>query len=539
MPSCSHLFFSINILQAQSIPRPKLVVGIVVDQMRWDYLYRYYDRYAENGGFKRLLKQGFSCENTFIPYSLTETACGHACVYTGTVPAINGIIANYWYATDSRKTVYCTSDNSVNSIGTNNDAGRQSPVNLLVTTIGDELKLATNFRAKVIGIALKDRGSILPAGQSANAAYWYDYKTGNWISSTYYMKSLPGWVNDFNDQKLVDNYYKKGWNTLYPISSYKQSSDDRGEFANQNYGIKGNDFPYNFSRSVGKDYMHILSMPAGNSLTAEFAKAAIIKEQLGADSITDMLTLSFSSTDYIGHGFGPNSVQVEDTYLRLDKDLGEFLTFLDEKVGKGQYTCFLTADHGVVSIPDFLETKRIKAGNTDIQALKSGLTKELKNKYGRDSLVLTITNHQVYLDMDLIRNEKLDPEKIKQDIINYIITLKGVERVFDLEKLDKIPLNATIKERHINQYNYKRSGQLQIIPEAHWLDGYMEGGTGHSVWNPYDSHIPLLWYGWGIKAGQSNREVYMTDIAVTLAAMLHIQMPSGSVGKVITEVRQP
>ena len=184
--------------RAQSVPRPKLVVGIVVDQMRWDYLYRYYDRYSATGGFKRMLSQGFSCDNTFIPYTPTVTACGHASIYTGSVPAINGITGNYWYDNVANKTVYCTEDSTVTTVGSPTTAGLQSPRNLFVNTLGDELRLASNFRGKVVGVALKDRGSILPAGHSANAAYWYDPKTGDWITSTFYMTDLPKWVKDLD-----------------------------------------------------------------------------------------------------------------------------------------------------------------------------------------------------------------------------------------------------------------------------------------------------------------------------------------------------
>ncbi|HEV7780509.1 MAG TPA: alkaline phosphatase family protein, partial [Chitinophagaceae bacterium] len=282
----------------QGIQRPKLVVGIVIDQMRWDYLYRFYDRYAPNGGFKRMLNQGFSCENTLIPYAPTITACGHSTLYTGAVPAISGITGNFWWDRDQARSVYCTEDKTVNTVGSTSALGKMSPKNMLVTSICDELRLATNFKSKVIGIAIKDRGGILPAGHSANAAYWYDNTTGNWITSTYYMNELPKWVSDLNAKGLVNKYYEQGWDLLYPAATYTQSTADEKSYEGKPFG---NTFPYDLKKFIGKDYGKISTTPMGNTLTAEMAKAAIVEEKLGADNITDMLTISFSSPDYIGH----------------------------------------------------------------------------------------------------------------------------------------------------------------------------------------------------------------------------------------------
>lgn len=318
------------------IQRPKLVVGIVVDQMRWDYLYRYYDRYKPNGGFKRLLTQGHTCENTLIPYAPTVTACGHSAIYSGAPPAISGIAGNNWWDRYQERSVYCTEDKTVKTVGSNNaGAGQQSPRNMLVTTIGDELRLATNFKSKVIGVCIKDRGSILPAGHSANAAYWYDGGSGNFISSDYYMNELPAWVTAFNTRKLVNTYYEKGWQLLYPANSYSQSTADDKTYEATTLG--GKTFPYDLKKYIDKDFGKISTTPMGNSLTIEFAKAALLNEQLGQDVVTDILAISFSSPDYIGHSYGPNSIESEDGFLRLDKELGELLDFLDSKVGKTQY----------------------------------------------------------------------------------------------------------------------------------------------------------------------------------------------------------
>jgi predicted AlkP superfamily pyrophosphatase or phosphodiesterase len=511
-------------LSNTSLPRPKLVVGIVVDQMRWDYLYRYYERYLPAGGFKRLLTEGFSCENTMISYAPTITACGHTCIYTGSVPAIHGITGNDWFDYKQNGIIYCTEDDSAKTIGSNSTAGQMSPRNLLVTTIGDELRLATNFRSKVVGIAIKDRGAILPAGHSANAAYWYDNKTGDWITSSYYQDSLPSWVKELNAKKLPDKYYATDWNTLYPLNTYVQSN------------LAKTGFPYTLKQYAGKNYQVISATAYGNSFTLDMAKAAIEGEKLGNNSVTDMLTVSLSSPDYIGHAYGPNSVEEEDCYLRLDKDLGAFLDYLDSKIGKGQYFVFLTADHGAANEPAFLKANKIPAGNFDDQKVTDELNQMLKEKFETDGLIYGIINYQVYLNRNAITEKKIGKDLLNTSIINYLLQNAAVDRAFAIDDVNNTTLTAKIKEAVTNGYYPSRSGDIQIILHPQWIDGFLNGGTTHGVWNPYDAHIPLIWFGWNISPGKTNHEIYMTDIAPTVAAMLKIQMPSGSIGHVIEEV---
>lgn len=517
----------------ETLQRPKLVVGIMVDQMRWDFLYRYYDRFAAGGGFKRMLNQGFSCENTIIPFAPTVTAPGHSTAYTGTVPAIHGITGNLWWDRSLRRNVYCTEDKTVQTVGSGSQLGLQSPRNMLVTTICDELRLATNFQSKVIGVAIKDRGAILPAGHSANGAYWYDNTNGNWISSTYYMTDLPQWVKDFNARKLVDKYYQQGWNTLYANNTYTQSTTDDKPYESKGLGAG---FPYDLKKFIGKNYGAIASTPHGNSLTFDVAKAALDGEKLGADAITDFLAVSISSPDYIGHSFGPNSIEQEDDFLRLDKDLGDFFTFLDSKVGAGQYMVFLSADHGVAHIPGFMKENKLPGGSFSAGSMAAQLNQQLKDKYGKEDLVVSDFNYQFTLNDSLINSAKLNKDEISAFIIDFLTKQPPVARAFEINKMMETPLNNTIREMLVNGYYPLRGGDIQVILHSNWIESYGSGGTTHGAWAPYDSHIPLLWYGWGIKAGKTNRETYMTDIAPTIAAMLHIQMPSGNIGKVITEI---
>lgn len=527
------LLCSVTVFGQESIPRPKLVVGLVIDQMRWDYLYRYYDRYAPNGGFKRMLKQGFTCENTMIPYTPTYTGCGHSSIYTGSVPAINGITGNNWWDREQMRSVYCTEDKNVNTVGSKSSAGKQSPVNLLTTTICDELRIATNYKSKVIGISIKDRGGILPAGHSANAAYWYDNSVGSWISSTYYMTELPGWVNNFNNQKLVDSYYQQGWNLLYPAASYTQSTADEKSHEAKPFGAK---FPYDMKSYVGKDYGKIATTPMGNSLTAAFAKAAVTAEQLGADNITDFLAVSFSSPDYIGHSFGPNSVESEDGFLRLDRELGSLLDFLDTKVGKGQYTVFLSADHGVAHTPEYMKENKMPGGRLFMNSVTNQMNKLMNEKYNISNVIVYDDNYQLALNHPKLDSAKLNKKEITSWIVDYLAKDSAIARVFSLDELNTVPLPATIRTMLNNGYYKKRSGDIQFILKPNYIDAWSNTGTTHGLWNPYDSHIPLLWYGWGIKQGKTNRETYMSDIAPTIAALLRIQMPNGSVGQVINEV---
>jgi predicted AlkP superfamily pyrophosphatase or phosphodiesterase len=522
------------------LPRPKLVIGIVVDQMRWDYLYRYYNRYGNNG-FKRLLNEGFSCENTMVDYIPTVTAAGHTCIYTGTVPAIHGIAGNDFIIQATGRSMYCTDDSTVQTVGSISKAGQMSPRNLLTTTITDELRLATNFHSKVIGIALKDRGGILPAGHTANAAYWFDDKTGNWITSTYYMKELPQWVKDFNDQKLTENYLKQDWNTIYPIDTYLQSTADDNKYEAAFKGTDAPTMPVKTSALYKGNLGLIRNTPYGNTLTLDLSVAAINGERLGQGDATDFLAVSLSSTDYVGHQFGINAVEIEDTYIRLDRDIASFLTYLDAKIGKGKYTVFLTADHGAAHNTAFLNDNKIPAGVWDDAATLKDMNSFLMNKYKIDGLVISFNNYQVNLNYAIVKYLKLDEQVLKNDCIQYLQKLPYVAFAVDMEKASSANIPEELRDRIVNGYNPERSGCIQIILKPGWFTGHGTGdhgptGTTHGTWNPYDAHIPLVFMGWGIQHGTLTREVHMTDITPTVASLLHIQVPNGSIGKTISEV---
>jgi len=525
--------FSLS-LSAQ-VARPKLVVGLVIDQMRWDYLYRYNHRYGVNG-FKRLLSQGYSCENTLIPYVPTYTAVGHTCVYTGSIPAITGIVGNNWYDKATGKSVYCTDDSTVQTIGGSPDAGKMSPVNMWTTTVTDELRLSNNFRSKVIGIALKDRGAILPAGHSANAAYWYDDKAGKWVTSSFYMQQLPSWVSGFNQKDLPSVYMGRDWNTLFPIAEYDQSTADDKPFESRIKGDSGVIFPHKTSTyGEANKYASFKTTPFANTYTFDFARTAIENENLGRNKVTDFLTISISSTDYIGHSFGPNSIEIEDTYLRLDADIADFLTYLDKRLGAGNYLLFLTADHGVAHVPAFLKENRIPAGTMEDSVIAKELNVLIEAEYGIGKVARKVMNYQVYLDLEAIRKAGKDEAMVKNSVIRFLKQKPFIVAAFATDWLEQTTLPQPQKQMMINGYNPKRSGDVQFTYKPGYFDGGSKGTT-HGLWNPYDAHIPLLWFGWKIKPGKTYRETYMTDIAPTVAALLQIQAPNGNVGKVITEL---
>lgn len=520
------------------VERPKLVVGIVVDQMCWDYLYRYYGKY-ENGGFKRLLNEGFSCENTMINYIPSVTAIGHSTIFTGSVPSIHGIAGNDWIDPVTRKSVYCTDDPAVSAVGVSADTktGKMSPRNLLVTTITDELRLATNFQSKVVGVSLKDRASILPAGHNPTAAFWIDDASGKFITSSYYMNALPAWVDNFNDSSPIDKLLANGWNTLLPIEQYTESTADNEPWEGTLKSAAEPVFPYDVQKAYATDHSTLRQMPFGNSLTLEFAQAAIDGYRLGQEKTTDFLTINCASTDYAGHLVGPNAIEVEDVYLRLDRDLASFFRYLDQKIGKGNYLVFLTADHGAAHAEGFMEANKMPTGLL-AKDFKNDIENTLDAQFGSDNLVLGIDNFQVSFNTARIDSLHLDFDKIKAVTVNYLQHQDGIQYAVDQDKISEASIPSPLKEMMINGYNHQRSGSVLMVTQSGWLPFGLQKGTTHSVWNPYDTHIPLLFMGWNIVHGTTNQTLHMTDISATVAALLHIQMPSGCIGTPISEIMQ-
>ena len=468
--------------------RPKLVVGLAIDQMRWDYLYYYYDQYGK-GGLKRLLNEGFSCENTMINYIPTVTAIGHTSIYTGSVPALHGIAGNNFHL--GNKKVYCCEDKTVQTVGSNSKEGMMSPRNMWATTIGDMLKMATDAKSKVIGVALKDRAAIFPAGHAADAAYWWDHSSRGYITSTYYMKQLPAWVEKFNK-----------------------------------------------ANRPAKD-VDITGIPDGVTSTFKMAEATIKNEQMGMRGQTDMLCVSVSSTDIIGHKYGTRGKENHDVYMRLDRDLAEFFNYLDRKIGRGNYLFFLSADHAGAHNPNVSRSHNIPAGGWDYKATMTALNNHLQQKFGVADLFNDIYSTAMYLNHDVTKKAGLDEKAVKAAAVDYLKADSQFVYVVDMDNIASAPINSIVRERAINGYCRGRSGELLVIQRPNMLPFKVAAdyiGTSHSAWNPYDSHIPLVFMGWNVKHGQTSTPTYITDIAPTVCQMLHIQMPNACVGNAILKV---
>lgn len=467
------------------IERPKLVVGVIVDQMRWDYLYYYYEDYG-NDGIKRLLREGFSCENTMITHVPTVTAIGHSSVYTGSVPYFTGIAGN-GFMIDGKPVSSCD-DMSVDGVGTSGKAGHRSPRNMLATTIGDELKQAFDFECKVMGVAIKDRASILPAGHSADAAYWWDSEVGHFVTSSYYMDRLPGWVEKFN----------RRYNT-----------EPKFDLNTSNLGV---------------------------TYTFRMAEAILENEKLGQGKYTDLLAVSVSSTDAIGHTYSTRGRENYEVYMQLDKELAHFFNELDKRVGRGNYLLFLTADHGAAHNPNFMKEHNQPAGGWDAGLARKSINKAVEDELGVSNVVKAIYDYRIYLNDSIIESNDIDKNQVKEIALDVLKQDKDLILAVDYEKVEQASIPSFLKERIINGYHRGRSGDIFVMTRAGYLpfkvkDDYK--GTTHSAWNPYDSHIPLVFMGWHITPGETTIPTRMVDIAPTVCSMLHIQMPNSCIGKPI------
>lgn len=527
------LTFSL-VLTVQAQQRPKLVVGIVVDQMKMEYLYRFSDDFSANG-FKRIMDGGYTFHNMHYNYVPTYTAPGHASIYTGTTPATHGIVGNEWFNRATGKEMYCTDDASVKTLGDGTDKeGAMSPKNLLSTTITDELRMATNFRGKVIGMSIKDRGAILPAGHFANGAYWYS-KTGAFISSTFYGASLPEWVTEFNNEKRYMNYINGGWDLLKPVATYDESLVDDNPYEGKIDKTTGPVFPYNLKKINDEKGADVLrTTPFGNDILADLAIRAIDKEQLGKDAITDFLTVSFSSTDYVGHTFGPRSMELQDTYLRLDQTLAKFLTYLDQTVGKDNYVLFLTADHAGAENPNYLKDNKYNVKNVPSKSVDAALRKFSVATFGAD-VVLNYSNFNLFFNKPVLKEKGLELVKVKQSFKDYLMTQDQVKRVYTEEEI----LTSTGDDYFLSfiakGYDPKQNGDIFILDKAGYME-YIETGTTHGSPNSYDTHVPMLFYGWHVPKGNSHTKKHITQIAPTLSQLLKIPFTNGTEAEVLEEL---
>ena len=523
---------------SQQQDKPKLIVGIVIDQMRAEYLYRFQGNYAEDG-FKRLLREGFNVKNTHYNYIPTATGPGHTSIYTGTTPVNHGIVSNDWYNRELGRSIYCAEDSTVflvDHLGVQKDKKfknfSRSPKNNLTTTITDELKLFTNQRSKVIGVSLKDRGAIFPSGHLANAAYWYNPNNGHFVTSSYYMNKLPQWLIKFNNKKKSDSLLNQTWKTLLPIEKYIHSEIDDSSFEKKFKGKQLSIFPYDLKtlRKENGNYKLITHVPQGNTLLTELVKATIKGENLGRNETTDFLTISYSSTDYVGHNFGIRSKELEDTYIRMDREIALLLKDLDTEVGKDNYILFLTADHAVSDNPPFLKSKRLPGNFYNSKKIKENLNIYLSDIFGKDNYIAHIDKTQIYLS-----EKKIVKEKILKASLQFLITIEGMKDVFapklKVHSLDNSIISNVIK----NSYNSKESGDILYQMHSGWMEERLFGTT-HSTAYTSDTHVPLLWYGWHIPKGETVKPHVITQITPTLSFLLDIPLPNASNREPIKEL---
>ncbi len=515
---------------------PKLVVAITVDQMRADYLTRYARGFSD-GGFQRFYSEGFVGMDHHFSYAPTYTGPGHASIATGTTPAVHGIIGNNWFSrTDSTK-VYCVEDQNVQPVGMSGidpaAAGKMSPNRLNTSTWADEFKLHFTSRGgaqpKVIGASMKDRGAILPAGHSADAAYWVS--SGQFISSSHYMDALPQWVQEFNASDVLENLLASGWSLRDAADSYTGSMEDNTPYEGTWRGGERPTFPYDLlaleADNGGQDI--IKGTPHGNTLLVDFALAAMKAEKLGNDDIPDVLALSFSSTDYVGHKFGAHAMETEDTYRRLDDELSRLFTALDNQVGPGEWTAFLTADHGAVTVPGLEKNRGLPVDYWNPEPMKAAVQSAVSERYGRSDIIRQYDNDQFFLDRTVLRDANLNADEVARFAAGIAADYPAVQRVLTAADL-RIGSFTEGAEANVQRgWHPKASGDVVIMLKPGYLE-YSRTGTSHGSPYAYDTHVPFLIMGPGIPQGRTYARTEIRDIAPTLSALLGFPRPSGCTG---------
>lgn len=543
---CSISFLSFinsgNILSqdGRRIPpeKPKLIVGITVSQMRYDYISRYWNKFGEDG-FRKLINDGAFCKNVRYNYLFTQVAPGMATIATGSVPAVHGIIADEWFDKVKKVIVKATADEKVKALGGSYDFGFHSPHRVVSSTISDELRFASPT-SKVISIALDPEPAVLAGGHSANAAYWFDPYNGDWMSSTWYMDSLPAWVVNFNNKKIADVYLSEVWNPLLPLDQYSESLPDRNEYEK---GIQGQIvFPYDLNKLTQKkkerrNYDLLRFVPSGNTFTKDFAINAILNDSLGMRHVTDMLYITFTATGNAGVLYGNKSVEMEDLFLRLDKDIAHFLNFIEETLGKENVLIFLTADRGIAYIPGYLEQSRVPSGIFNADQAMALLSSYLNILYGKADWISYYKNQQLYLNQQLIEDSKLSLEQFQATAANFLVQFTGVANAVTASTLQQSNFTSGILWKIQNNYNQKRSGDVILHLEPGWIEKTQNVTAANSSW-AYDAHVPLIWHGWKIRRQNINTLYDLTYIAPTISVFLDIMFPNGSSGNTIMELVQ-
>jgi hypothetical protein len=501
-------------------PEVRLVLLIAVDQFRYDYLTRFRSDYT--AGFKRLLTEGAVFTNANLEHYPTVTAIGHATMLSGATPAVSGIIGNDWFDREAGRTVTSVWDPTVVQVGGTKGEGA-SPRRLLVSTLGDELKTAAG-KAKgapdsprVVGMSLKDRSAILPVGRGADAAYWWEVASGQFVSSTYYMAELPAWVRTFNERRPADEHAGALWTDLAaPSTALRHLPKDRGPAL----------------------YDAVWGSPFGNELLLRFAEDALVREQLGQRAATDVLSVSFSSNDSVGHAFGPDSPHVRDMAIRTDRIIGQLLTRVDGLVGLQHTLVALTTDHGVAPVPESQWERALPGGRLETRALFDPIQQALSARFGDGQWLMATAGSSPYLNYDLITQRELDPSDVRRVAAAAAAKVPHVSRVYTRDQLLRGEVaDDRIGSRVVRSFNAQRSGDLEIILEPYWMR--QARGTTHGTPYSYDAHIPLILLGRRIGRGEYSDHAALNDLAPTLATLTGVEIPAGSSGRVLTEAIRP
>lgn len=493
--------------------RPKLVLVIVVDQFRYDYLMRFRDNYT--GGLARLLSGGAVFHDAHYLQYPTVTAVGHSTILSGATPSVSGIIGNEWLDRESNESVTSVSDKSTTLLGGNAGSG-SSPQRLLVSTLGDELKMAGR-NSKVIGISIKDRSAILPAGHMADAAYWFDDKAGHFVSSTYYMKELPAWVSQVNLGVPASKYATAEWRALNAKADDKPFCSMKADSGVRPCGSLEN-------------------TPFGNEIVANFAEEAIDHENLGRHDATDLLTVSFSANDYVGHGLGPDSPEVRDISIRTDRMLGDLLTFVFQRVGQQNTLVVFTADHGVAPVPKVNNDRKMPGGWLKAAEYSGKINDALSAKFGQGKWFSFDTSGFLYLNEETVAANKVDRVEVRRVAAEVARSLPRIARVMTRDDLLRGGDSADSVGRAMQLGFYgPRSADLELLPEPYYMFS-SPPGTTHATPYSYDNHVPIIFFGAGIRAGAYLGRVAVNDIAPTLAEILQVETPSGSSGRVLSEI---
>jgi predicted AlkP superfamily pyrophosphatase or phosphodiesterase len=517
--------------------KPKLVLVIVVDQFRYDYLERFADLFGKDG-FRRLMDEGAFFTNANYAYVPTYTAPGHACIFTGSVPAQNGIVGNNWFDRETGRNRIMVSDlgaRAVTMAGLSQNPGSYSPRNLIGTTIGDQIRLSNNFQSRVVAISQKDRSAILPGGQKPNGAYWYNGTDGTFMTSDYYFKELPAWVKEFNSKNRPDKYFSMRWERSGKDDVYTRAQTENLAMQRSPLGGK---FPYVMNAGETqpgtKFYSGFEYSPFASEHLANFAKAAVEAEQLGEDQYTDLLSVSFSSPDLIGHAFGPDSQEIVDTYIRLDQTIADLLGYLDRKVGLANMVIAVSADHGVCPVPEYAKSLGFDAERISRNKLMETVNRALNEKFGEDKWIQDYVNDQFYLDPKVIAQHKVSPVDVERVAGDAAVTVPGIVNYFTRTQITQgdVP-NNPIGQRILNGFNRLRSGDVWVVTKPFYFVSEGSLPTTHGSAYNYDTHVPIIFWGKGVQKGRYAIECAPSDIAPTLASMLGIEMPNNRIGHVL------